>query len=148
MLRLLVFLQVCHFLTAFPNRDANVQVCGPKLNRMISFVCKNRFQTTTGKKRSDTTLEDYNSFNDVEELSKWLEHEYYRTPDVPSKIRLADILPTYLSTSIDDTYPETTFGGLPHLRFRRNPEYVISGGLATECCHKSCTYATMLEFCA
>lgn len=143
MLRLLVFLQLCYFLTAFPNRDASVQVCGPKLDLMVKYVCKNRFQTP-GKKRSDPILGDYGSFNDVDELSQWLEHEYYRIPDTSSQIRHAP----YLGTSRDKTILESRYGGFSPQRFRRDYEYVIVGGLATECCDKPCKFSTMLEYCA
>lgn len=146
MLRLLVFLQVCHFLTAFSN-EASVQACGAKLDGMIAFVCNYRFQTP-GKKRSETTFDDNNSFRDVDILSQWLEQEYYRTPDVSSKMRLADIIPQYVSTSRDDTFLEQTYGGLPHQRLRRDTDYVIYGNIAKECCHKSCTISYMLQYCA
>lgn len=146
MLCLLVFLQVCHFLTAFP-KDASVKVCGANLQAMIALVCKNRFETSV-KKRSETTIDDNSSFKDVEEMPQRLEHDNYRTPDVPSKIRLADILSPYLSTSNDNTFFETTYGGLPHQRFRRDTEYVVYGNLANDCCHKSCKISYMELYCA
>lgn len=152
---LLVFLQTCHFLTATPTSDATIRVCGPKLNRMISVVCNNHFQTI-GKKRSESIFNDYGSLNEEEDLSQWLDHNYFRMPThnnalaSPSKFRFPNRLPSsYMPPfSSDDSSLETVLDGtMHHQRIRRDSDYVVLGGLATECCRKACTYDTMLQFC-
>lgn len=142
-------LQVCHFVTAFPTTETTIRVCGPKLNRMISLVCNNHFQTT-GKKRSD--LNDFGTLNDEADLTPWLEHYYFRTPThnnaIPPMFRFANKQPAYMPPfGSDDSSLETITDGMHHQRIRRDADYVVLGGLATECCRKSCTYETMLEFC-
>lgn len=137
---------------AFPNSDPAIRVCGPKLNRMISLVCNNNFQTTTEIKRSESNLNVYGSLNEEEDLSPWLDHYYFRTPThnnaFPSNFRFVNRLPTYMPPfSSDDSSLENISDGIQHQRIRRDTEYVVLGGLATECCRKSCTYKTMKQFC-
>lgn len=98
--------------------DQPVRACGQMLNQQLDAICSGRYHTITGKKRSDQlTFDDFNM------------ESYGMEP-------LED---TLMLDYVDNLRPLRLMGGLRHHRLRR--------GIVEECCHKSCSTATLREYC-